>query len=148
MDADIDLLNNPVEGAGFDKDNKISYKSITKQLTIEIESVRSELLTKEVYSEDATFKNTTRERTAYQQVDNLSSQFLTALPDVLGIMSDRVILEAFHQYLGQASPAMRPYIGSVHYIGRMGCEAKVDPYGDIVARTCLGGAILSEPTRN
>ena len=92
MEINIDLLNNPVERAGFDKDNKVYYKSITKQLTIDIELVRSELLTKEVYSEDARFFNSKRERTAYQQVDNLNSQFLTALPDVLGIMSDIVIL--------------------------------------------------------
>lgn len=57
----------------------------------------------------------------------------------LGIMLDRVILEAFHQYLGQPSPVMRPYIGSIHYIRRMGCETKVDEHGDISARSCLQG---------
>ena len=64
MDANTDLLNKPVERAGFDNDSKISYGSITKQLTIEIEEVRSELLTREVYSENATFLNSKREQTA------------------------------------------------------------------------------------
>ena len=139
IDVPIDLLNNSVAKAGFDENCKISYKSITKQLTIELESVRSELLTKEVYSEDATFANTKRERTAYLQCDNLSSQYLTALPDVLGIMTDKVILEAFHQYLGQPSPAIRPFLYRTHYIGRRGMEDEVDTYGDVVDRTMLNG---------
>ena len=54
-------------------------------------------------------------------------------------MSDRVILEAFHQYLGKPSPVMQPYTGSTHFIGRMGREAVVDVYGDVVARSCLRG---------
>ena len=41
IEVPIHLLNNPVEKAGFDENCKITYKSITKQLTIEIESVRS-----------------------------------------------------------------------------------------------------------
>ena len=76
---------------------------------------------------------------AYTQVDELSCQFLTALPDVLGIMSDKVILEAFHQYLGQASPAMRPYLNGDHFIGRRGYEQVVDKYGDSVAACNLRG---------
>jgi len=75
-----------------------------------MESIRSEILNKEVRSVDATLNKTNRECTAYLQVDELSTQFLTALPDVLGIMSDKVILEAFHQYLGRPSPIMKPYI--------------------------------------
>ena len=59
MEAPIDLLNKTVEREGFDKEIKISYKSITKQLIAEIKSVRSELLSREEYSEDATFTNTT-----------------------------------------------------------------------------------------
>ena len=52
-------------------------------------------------------------------------------------MLDRVILEAFHQYLGQASPAMRQFFGTTHYIGRWGKEDVVDAYGDVVARSYL-----------
>lgn len=68
--------------------------------------MRSELLTKEIYSENSTFANTKRKHTAYLQCDNLSSQYLTPLPDVLRIISDKVMLEALHQYWGQTSPAM------------------------------------------
>jgi len=139
LEAPIDLLNNPVEKAGFDADCKVSYKSITKQITIEIESVRSEILSNDVRSVNATFNKTNRECTLYLQIDNLSCQFLIALPDVLGIMSDKVMLEAFHQYLGQESPAMRPYLSGDHFIGRRGCEQVVDRYGDAVARSNLQG---------
>lgn len=54
-------------------------------------------------------------------------------------MSNRVILEAFHQYLGQASPAMRPFVGTTQYIGRYGKEDVVDEYGDVVARCSIKG---------
>jgi len=40
------------------------------------------------------------------QNDFLSIQFITVLPDVLEILTDLVILEAFHQYIGIHSPAM------------------------------------------
>jgi len=103
--------------------------------------MRSELLAKEIYSEDASCINTKRKLTACQQCNNLSSQFLTALPDVLGIMSNQVILEAFHQCIGQASPAMRPFVGTTHYIGRYGKEAVDDEYGDVVARSSIGKEI-------
>lgn len=61
----IELLNNSVEKVGLDAGCRISYKSITKQLTIKIKTVRSELLTKEVYSDNATFANTKRKRTVF-----------------------------------------------------------------------------------
>lgn len=110
LKAPIHLLNNIVESAGFNSlTHKITYKPITKQITIEIELNRLEIFNKEAQSVDATLKKTNRERTSYLQVDKLSSQFLTALPDVMGIMSNNVILEAFHQYLGRLSPIMRPY---------------------------------------
>jgi len=54
-------------------------------------------------------------------------------------MTDKVILETFHQYLGQPSPAMRPFLYRTHYIGRRGMEDEVDKYGDVVARTMLNG---------
>ena len=126
LETPIDLLNNPVSKAGFDAECKISYKSITKQLTIELESVRAENLSRQVNQANTTFTNSRRECMAYLQCDNLSTQFLTALPDVLGIMSDRIILEAFHQYLGQESPVMKAYLHTDHYIGRRGHEQIVD----------------------
>ena len=140
IQAPINLLNNVVQSAGFDSlSHKITFKSITKQITIEMESIRSEILNKEVRSVDATLNKTNRECTAYLQVDELSTQFLTALPDVLGIMSDKVILEAFHQYLGRPSPIMKPYTHQQHFIGRKGYEQVVDEYGDSVAASNLRG---------
>ena len=52
-------------------------------------------------------------------------------------MTDKVILEAFHQYLGQPNPEMRPFLYQTHYIGRKGTEDEVDQYGDVVARMML-----------
>ena len=49
-------------------------------------------------------------------------------------MSDKLILEAFHQYLGHAGPAMGPFIHTPHYIGRKGRHDVVDNFGDVVAR--------------
>ena len=69
MEAPVELLNMPVERAGFDINSKISYPSITRQLTIEMEALRSELLTKEINSDVSSFTNTKRERTAYRQCD-------------------------------------------------------------------------------
>ena len=70
----------------------------------------------------------------YTEIDDISTQFLTTLPDVLGIMSDKVVLEAFHRYLGLEIPATRPFISRPHWIGRRGKEQYVDAYGDAVAR--------------
>ena len=76
---------------------------------------------------------------AFSQIDTLSSQFLIALPDVLGIINDDAILECFHQHLGLPRPAMCPYVDTPHYIGRRGREMVVDVYGDVVARAMMSG---------
>lgn len=108
-------------------------------MKIKIESVRSEVFSKEVNNEVATFNKTKCKRTDYLKCDTRSSQFLTALSDILGIMLDRVILEAFHQYLEQASLVTQTYVEGKRYIGRCGCESVVDVYGDVVTRSNLGG---------
>lgn len=51
----------------------------------------------------------------------------------MGIMLDKVMLEAFHLYLGQASSVMRPYFNGDHFILRRGYEQVVDEYRDSVA---------------
>ena len=66
------------------------------------------------------------ERMSYLQADTLSCQFLTALPDILGIQSDDVMIESIYQYLGLPSPAMKPFIEKQHYIGRRNRCQKVD----------------------
>ena len=80
-----------------------------------------------------------RERLSYLQSNPSSSQFVTSFPDVLDIMSDDVLLEGFHQYLGQPSPEMQPFLHKPHYIGSQSRHQTVDKYGISVARAQLGG---------
>jgi hypothetical protein len=71
--------------------------------------------------------------------DKLSSQFLTALPNAIGIMPDKIIIEVFAHYMSlPTSPAMKPFTNTTRYVGRDGQQ--VDQYGDAVARTriCRG----------
>ena len=97
--GNITFLHAPIHRAGFTGEGKRFPGSITKEITIEIEGLRFETLSKKVLSNDATFNLNPRERLVFSQVDTLSSQFLTALPDVLGIINDDAILEFFHQQL-------------------------------------------------
>ena len=139
LGSNITYLHSPLHRAGFTVDGKRYPGSITKQITTEIEGLRFETISKKVLTNDATFNLNPRERLAFSQVDTLSSQFLTALPDVLGIINDDAILECFHQHLGLHSPAMKPYVDTPHYIGRKGREMEVDVYGDVVARAMMPG---------
>ena len=86
-----------------------------------------------------TYNISTRECLSYMQSDNLSVQFVTALPDVLGIMQDKIFLEAISQYLGQPSPAMKPFTHKPYYIGKRSKAQVVDEYGDAVARAQIKG---------
>ena len=76
---------------------------------------------------------------SYLQSDSLSCQFFIALPDILGIQSDDVMLESIHQYLGLPSPAMKPCIDKQQYIGRRNRCQNVDEYGEAVARAQIQG---------
>ena len=87
----------------------------------------------------ATYIINPRERLTYLQYAILSSIFLPALQVVLCIMSDKVMFEAIHQFMGQKSPAKIPFTHRPYYIERIGKERKVGPYGDEVARFNLLG---------
>ena len=113
----IQLMNNSVESAGFTNKNKIPHYSLTKQITIEMESARYKVLEQKMLKGEeanATYQIKQRERESFLEADALSTQFLTALPDVLGIQHDKIITETVHTYLGQPSPCMRPYMHTPH----------------------------------
>ena len=135
----VNLLANSLTKAGFNSQCKLIKNSVTKMLTIEIEQTRFQDLEKRIGTVVATSNINPRERLSFLQTDSLSNQFITALPDILGIMKDEILLEAFHQYLGQPSPAMKPFIHQPHYIGRRSRNQVVDKYGDSVARSFLLG---------
>ena len=141
VDPEIKLLKNEMNSAGFTNENKIPPFSVTKQVTIELELTRYKVLEQRMMTEetDATFNTKPRERLSFLESCDLSNQFLTALPDVIGIQGDKVLIEAAHTYLGQPSPGMKPYTNTTHYIGRRGHEEVVDQYGDVVARCSLKG---------
>jgi len=102
----IQLLHHPLWNAGFEEDGKIPQVSVTKQLTIDIELLREIVQRQKIIRNNTKLNINKREHLAYLQNDFLSIQFITVLPDVLEILTDLVILEAFHQYIGIHSPAM------------------------------------------
>jgi len=71
--------------------------------------------------------------------DSLSTQFFTALPDILGILTDLVILEAFHQHLGLHIPVMTPFLHRHHFIVQHGHQAVVDQYRDTAEHANIRG---------
>ena len=99
----IVMLKNEVMNAGFAPENKIPNYSVTKALTIETETLRHDLLLQNISetASGAEINNNIkpREKDAFMQVCDLGNQFLTALPDVTWIQTDKVILESTHTYL-------------------------------------------------
>lgn len=111
--------------------------SITKYLTTKIKGLRSEVLSIQVLTNTAAFNLILRGCLAYYQANTLSSQFLPALLNVLGITTSGVILKCFHQHLGLPSLVMCPYVDIIHYIGQRNREAVVSEYCDIAATSMM-----------
>ena len=142
VESEIKLLGNEIESAGFTKENKTPPYSVTKQVTIELELTRFKVLEqrmKKGEETDAAFNTKPLKRISFLESCDLSTQFLTALPDVIGIQGYKDLIETVHTYLGQPSPGMKPYTSTTHHIGRRGHEEVVDQYGDVVARCNLKG---------
>ena len=107
-----DMLNNPATRAGFAADGKITKRSTTQIITSKLETAKFKLLKYSVEhktKDGSSFKPTNRERLVFNNTDTYNAQFVAALPCLLGIMHDRVLHEAFAQYLALPSPAMIPY---------------------------------------
>jgi len=109
------LIKNTISKAGFEPNCKIPSTSVTKAITIEIETMRSQILKKKLGTFVATSNITPHERLVYLQTDSFSSQFITYLPDMLGIISDSVFIGSFHQFLGLPSPVMQPFMYCQHH---------------------------------
>ena len=133
-----DMLNNPATRAGFAAYGKITKRSTTQIIISKLETAKFKLL--------RTVLNT-KQRMAHhlnQQTENalfLTTQIPTVHISWLRIMQDRVLHEAFGQYLALPSPAMVPFCDPLlpHWIGRAGNEQLVEKYGDLVARAEVNG---------
>ncbi len=132
------------ERAGFSVDGKIIRGSVTRVVTEEVEKTKQALLDFSIANrrtDGSLFTPTDRERLIYSNCDTFSAQFVVALPYPLGILPDKVLLEAFAQYMAQPSPAMRPFTqpGREYFISRDRKEQPADKYGDAVARVEVNG---------
>ena len=132
------LLMLPTSQAGFTPDGKILKGSVTALLTSALENAKYKKMKESIKTCNSTlFSPTDRECQVVLNSDTLSSQFLTALPNVTSIMPDKIIIEVFAHYMGLPSPAMIPFNAIPYYIGREGQQ--IDQYGDTVARARLCG---------
>eukprot|EP00957_Ditylum_brightwellii_P119187 9092025-Ditylum_brightwellii.AAC.1 len=73
----------------------------------------------------------TQENIAQQNVDLISSQFLTTLPDNTGFIPNDAFFEIFAQYLGLHSPCCTPFVGQ--WIGSEGQQRRVNEHGNVVS---------------
>ena len=89
-----ELFHNTPAFAGFTADSIIKCGSITKWLTSEIEKGIKLLLMAKFKQNVPTDYNNNMERLAWYNHDKISQQFLRALPNQEGIMSNRVFMEA------------------------------------------------------
>ena len=64
---------------------------------------------------------------AWFSIDEISAQFLRALPNQEGLMKNNVFMEGVRNFLGMKSHILEPFADGNHYIGRLGKE--VDGYG-------------------
>ena len=67
--------------------------------------------------------------------DKISQQFLQALPNHKGIMSNRAFMEAVRNYLGLPSFILKGFPDGNHFIGRN--KAMVNSYGIAVKNAIL-----------
>jgi len=81
--------------------------------------------------------NNIMERVAWISIDEISAQFLRALPNQEGLMKNNVSMEGVRTFLGMKSHILEPFADGNHYIGRLGKE--VDGYGIAVKNACLIG---------
>ena len=79
--------------------------------------------------------NNNMEQLAWYNHDEISQQFLRALPNHEGIMNNRVFMEAVRNYLGLPSFILKGFADGNHFIGRN--KATVDPYGIAVKNATL-----------
>ena len=74
-------------------------------------------------------------RLAWFNIDEISAQFLRALPNQEGIMKNNIFMEGVRTFLGMESHILEPFADGNHFIGRNGLE--VDGFGIAVKNTML-----------
>ena len=132
---DSDLFHNVTAFAGFTADGKIKRGSITKRITTEIEKGEKLSLVAKFKQNVPTDYNNNMERLAWFNHDEISQQFLRALPNQDGIMLNNVFGETIRNYFGMPSFILEGFADGNHFIGRN--KAVVDPYGVAVKNAML-----------
>ena len=126
------LINQPIERAGFHSDGTIP-RSVTREITMEIESARSTYLGKQIAN---TLSKKHYERWAWDGWTKLGASFVTSPPDGIGMIKDVEWRTIIATYLGQPDPNLAALVG--RFFGKKG--DKLDEYGANLASACLPGA--------
>ena len=130
-----DLFHNSTAFAGFTAHGRIKRGSITKRLIAEIEKGKKLSLVARFKQNVPTDYNNNMERLAWFNHDEISQQFLKAIPNQDGIMLNNVMREAVRNYLGLPSFILEGFADVNHFIGRN--KAILDPYGISVKNSML-----------
>ena len=125
------LINQPIERAGFHS-NGTTPKSVTREITMEIESERSTSLGKHIAN---TLSNKEYERWSWEAWSPIGSMFVTSAPDGIGVIKDIEFRTIFATYLGQPDPNLTNLVGQ--YFGKKGDI--LDEYGANLASASLPG---------
>jgi hypothetical protein len=98
------LLTLPASQAGFTHEGKMQKGSITARITNALEQARYKAIKESIKQHNSTlFSPTDRECLVVLNIDTLSSQFVTALPNATGIIPDKILIEIFAHYMGLPS---------------------------------------------
>ena len=125
------MINQPIERAGFHS-NGTTPKSVTREITMEIESERSTSLGKHIAN---TLSNKEYERWSWEAWSPIGSMFVTSAPDGIGVIKDIEFRTIVATYLGQPDPNLTNLVGQ--YFGKKGDI--LDEYGANLASASLPG---------
>ena len=130
-DDDSLLVNQPVQQAGF-RSNGAIPKSVTREITMEIESARSTYLGKKIINN---LDNDDYERWAWEGWNKIGASFATSPPDGIGMIKDTEWRSIIATYLGQPDPNFASLVG--RFFGKKGKQ--LDPFGANLASESLPG---------
>ena len=78
-------------------------------------------------------------RLDYPECDQISSQFLTLLAGIIDLLSNKILVESFHQYICITIPVIGPFLHITNYIVFWGREEEINQYRVIVSRLMIYG---------
>jgi hypothetical protein len=130
-DDDDLLVNQPVQRAGF-RSNGTIPSSVTRDITMEIESAISTYLGKHIIN---TLTRKDYERWSWEGWTNIGASFVTSPPDGIGFIKDCEFRSIVATYLGQPDPNLASLVG--RYFGKKGKQ--LDDHGANLASESLPG---------